>query len=154
MPPVCRVCQHPQKADIDKLLVNGRTSLRNIAEQFGTSATALHRHKQHLPKLLQEAKKADEVSQADNLLEEVRHLQNRAMDILTQAETTGDLRAALMGVREARSCLELCARIAGQIRDQNINLNQNLLVRIVVGQKLPQSVYGELPQSVYGAVPE
>ena len=142
MPQTCRICRHPDRHAIEKALIGGEP-LRSIADRWSVSKSALIRHKDsHLPVQLLKATEAAEVSQADKLLDEVRHLQDKAMDILTQAEAAGDLRAALMGVREARSCLELCARIAGQIRDQSVNLNQHLLVQIVVGQELPQSVFG------------
>jgi len=46
MPPTCTVCRHPQRQTIESMLAAG-WPLRNIAERFATSATALHRHKAH-----------------------------------------------------------------------------------------------------------
>lgn len=55
MPRTCSVCAHPKRADIDKALV-ANEPLRNVAKRYGTSATALHRHKRdHLAELLAQA---------------------------------------------------------------------------------------------------
>ena len=49
MPRSCSICTHPQRQAIDQALMAG-AALRNIAPRFGTSVTALHRHRHaHLP---------------------------------------------------------------------------------------------------------
>jgi len=48
------------------------------------------------------------------------------MNILEAAQDSGDLKTALLGIREARSCLELCMKAEGQIDDRpqiNITIN-------------------------------
>lgn len=40
----CSVCLHDSRVVIDNILASGKLSLRNVAEQFGLSTTALHRH--------------------------------------------------------------------------------------------------------------
>ena len=115
MPRVCTVCVHPQHKDIDNRLINGGT-LRNIAEHFSLSTTSLYRHKEHLPNTLTKARKAEEISQADGLLEQVRSLQARALNILDVAEKTGDLKTVLGAIREARGNLELLGKLAGELQ--------------------------------------
>ncbi len=44
MPRSCSVCHHAQRAAIDQALHAGE-AFRNISGRFGTSTTALHRHK-------------------------------------------------------------------------------------------------------------
>jgi hypothetical protein len=44
----------------------------------------------------------------------VRSLGQHAVDVLATAESTGDLRTALAGIREARGCIELLARLQAQ----------------------------------------
>jgi hypothetical protein len=64
--------------------------------------------------------------QGSNTLAEVRELKARALEILEQAQSAGDLKIALLGIREARGCLELCMKAEGQIDDRpqiNITLN-------------------------------
>jgi len=115
MPRTCTICQHDQRQNIDKALVGGEP-FRNIAERFGTSATALTRHKaEHLPAKLAKAHEAKEVAHASTLLDEVRALRGKAVSILLSAEKAGDLRTALLAVREARSCIELLAELEGEL---------------------------------------
>jgi len=48
MPRACSICTHPDREAIDTALTRG-DAFRNIAPRFGTSVTALHRHKhEHL----------------------------------------------------------------------------------------------------------
>ena len=48
MPRPCTICHHPQRDALDQALQAGE-AFRNIAPRFGTSTTALHRHKhEHL----------------------------------------------------------------------------------------------------------
>jgi uncharacterized protein YerC len=54
----CTICKL-QNAEINSMLVDG-VPLRRIAKQSGTSVTALHRHKRHLPATLAIAKKAEQ----------------------------------------------------------------------------------------------
>jgi hypothetical protein len=52
MPRPCSICTHSQRQAIDAALTAGE-ALRNMAPRFGTSVTALHRHKhEHLLKHL------------------------------------------------------------------------------------------------------
>ncbi len=119
----CTICEHPNRDEIDHLIVNGNT-FRNIAEQFSLSLGAIHRHKSdHLSQTLTKAKEAEEVAHADNLLEQVRGLQERALEILSKAEEEGDLRTALTAIREARGNLELLARLLGELKEgQTVNV--------------------------------
>ncbi len=61
------------------------------------------------------AYQAEQVSKADDLLSQVRALHTKALSILATAETAGELRTALSGVREARGCLELEAKLRGEL---------------------------------------
>ena len=98
MPRRCTICAHPERDDVNQALVAGGP-FRNIAERFGTSATALFRHKaDHLPTSLLKARYAQEVAQGDTLLDQVHFLQARALSILGLAEAAGDLRAALAAI--------------------------------------------------------
>jgi hypothetical protein len=118
MPRSCTVCRHDSRAEIDRALVAGE-AFRNIAERFGTSATALHRHKgEHLPAKLVMAQQAEEVAQADDLLADVRSLQERTLAILEAAEESNQHRTALSAIREARSNLELLAKLLGELDER------------------------------------
>jgi hypothetical protein len=45
MPPLCKVCAHPKRKEIDGMLLDGVSSLRGVGAKFGFGAQALHRHK-------------------------------------------------------------------------------------------------------------
>jgi hypothetical protein len=66
--------------------------------------------------MLLKAKEAREATHADNLLNQVKDLQARALSILSQAERSGDLKTALLAIREARGCLELLGKLAGELQ--------------------------------------
>ncbi len=123
MPRTCTICSHAERDAIDKALVTAEP-LRSIAQRFATSATALHRHKAaHLPAVLAAAQEAQEAAHGDDLLAQVRALQDKALAILDKAEAAGQLNVALQGVREARGCLELLARLLGELQETGPTVN-------------------------------
>ncbi len=72
MPRACTICTHPDRLAVEQALV-ANESYRNIAERFGTSATALTRHKaEHLPGALVQATKAQQESDAIDVMTELR----------------------------------------------------------------------------------
>jgi hypothetical protein len=73
---------------------------------------------------------------------------------LQKAEAAGDLRTALLGIREARSCIELLAEMEGEInRNPQINIlvaPEWLAVRAVLLRAL--QAYPEARQAVAAAL--
>jgi hypothetical protein len=115
MPRTCSVCTHPQRVAIDRALVEG-LPFRHIASRFDTSTAALQRHKaDHLPGHVAKAREAKQVADADDLLRQLKSLHNKAISILQQAEQAGDFRTALMGIREARGCIETLMEVEGEL---------------------------------------
>ena len=114
MSPICTICRHANQAEIDQMLVDG-TSLRNIAKQFGTSATALHRHKKHLAPALAVAKEAAQAADAGTLLDKVKQLLVDAQRLTAQAEQAKQLDVALRGIREVRGVLELLGKVSSEL---------------------------------------
>lgn len=111
LPRACTVCSHPMREHIEEDLIRG-APLRNIAEQYGLSVTALHRHKgSHLPELLLKAREEEEAELAESIYEQVEALRRRTLAILERAEREGDLKTALQAVRELRGILALAYRI-------------------------------------------
>ena len=103
MPRICTVCTHPEKTEIDQALLSGQP-FRKVAERFGTSTSALFRHKSNdIPVALMKAQEAQEISYGDDLFSQVKDLNNRTLRILAQAEAAGDPRVALAAIRAARS---------------------------------------------------
>lgn len=126
MPRTCTVCSHSEREAIDASLVQGE-AFRNIAQRFGTSATALFRHKNDcLPASLVKAREAQEVAAADNVLAQLKNLQQTTLRILRKAEKSGRLGTAVMAIREARGNLELLAELA-QLLDRRPEVNIMLM---------------------------
>ncbi len=117
MPRVSTICTHKNRAKIDKALIT-RRPFRDIAGQHGVSKSALVRHHDdHLPAALVKAQEASEAAQADALLAQLVDLRDKALDVLDTAQGSADLRVALGAIREARGCVELLAKLAGQLKD-------------------------------------
>jgi hypothetical protein len=77
----------------------------------------MERHKAHVPAALALARDAADAAHGDDLLAQVRSLNDKALSILRQAEADGDLRVALQAVRESRGTVELLARLLGELQD-------------------------------------
>ena len=112
----CRVCDHGERAAIDKAIVTRSASLRTIADRYGVSKTALIRHRDsHIPKLVQAAESARAMQAASSgaaLIDELDRLLKKALAILDKAEEAGELKTALQAIREARETIKACADLA------------------------------------------
>jgi hypothetical protein len=106
--------RQPTRVGMYQMLVAG-TSLRNIAAHFGTSATALHRHKKHLAPALAVAKEAAQAADAGTLLDKVKQLLFDAQRLTAQAEQARQLDVALRGIREVRGVLELLGKVSSEL---------------------------------------
>lgn len=87
MPRVCTICTHERRGEIDRALVGG-TPYRDVSGRFGTSKSALERHKaEHLPALLAQVKR-DEESRAVALVGQVEQQAAdetaHALDVMTE----------------------------------------------------------------------
>jgi transposase-like protein len=137
MPRRCSVCDHPERQKVDEALVSG-APYRSIAKRFALSESAVYRHKaEHLPARLAKAREAVEVAQADDLLTQVRDLQDRALAILDRAESAGELRTALGAIREARGSLELLAKLLG-------DLDERPQVNVLIAQEAQTTIIAAL----------
>src|SRR6202142_3468344 len=129
MPRVCTICGHPERSDINEALLRS-DSLRNIAERYGTSVTALHRHKaEHLPAHLVKAKDAAEVLDADRLIEHLESLRRETLDVLAAAKISGDSQTMLKAIARAEAQLRLGAEMLGQLRtkvDPNVRVIRSI----------------------------
>lgn len=116
MPRKCSICSHGEREGIELALVN-QVPYRSIAGQFSVSSSAVERHKrEHLPRSLTHAAEAESAATAGRLLADLLKLQQRTSAVFDVAEREGDLRTALFAIREERGCIELLARLAGELR--------------------------------------
>jgi len=92
----------PLQRWIDKALVDSRP-YRAVARQYGVSDDAVLRHKRsHLPATLVAAKDAKELTRSDDLLSQMRDLNERTLKILARAEEAGDLKTSLAAIVRVR----------------------------------------------------
>jgi hypothetical protein len=115
VPQVCTVCKHAERAQIDRLLVEGST-FRYVAETYSLTPTSLHRHKkEHMPVELTKAKEAQDVADAGTLLGRVGALISRLERIATQAENDKQWLAASGSLREVGRLLRLLGELSGEL---------------------------------------
>lgn len=125
MPRQCTICSHAKRKEIEKGLIKNQT-YRHIALHYGVSTTSLQRHKRnHLPKFLVRAKQMEEITNANYLADEIESLKKRAKTIASKAESNGDYRTALQGVRELTRIVELLAKMRGELNEQSVNVTIN-----------------------------
>ncbi len=118
----CGICSHPRRPDIDAAMVDG-ASLRAIAGQFGTTKSALDRHRKHIAPALAQAKQASEVAEASSLLSRVEKLVSRCERICSKAEEQEHWTGAVAAIREMRGCLELLGKLSGELHPGGVNLS-------------------------------
>jgi transposase-like protein len=111
----CPACQHPKRAEIDLALVRG-VSVRKVAKDHGfPNHVTIWRHAQrHLPKSTPPAAVAAGGS-GDDLLAEVDAIAAQQQRLLDKAEEDKDYRAAITAGRELLRCVELSAKLRGEI---------------------------------------
>ena len=117
MPRSCPICDHEDLDEINAALASNER-IRTIAERWSVRKTALMRHRnEHLPFSAIEAKEAEAEAEeaeedvpAEDLLDQVRDLQESALATLKEAEEAEELNAALRAIREAKGNLELMTK--------------------------------------------
>jgi len=121
MPQPCSICTRPEadRKQIDQALISGRPSLRDTAVQFGTSKSALARHKAHLStKMIATAERKEAVhveALVDDVMVQIRDYDARIADILDRCVAAGDLRSEINALREARELTKLRAQLTGKL---------------------------------------
>ncbi len=139
----CTVCSHPEKEEIDRLLVRG-DSIAGIARDFAVSEDALKRHfDNHVPKTLAASPSAKEITDADKLLFEIEEVKNRALRLLDKAENAQDTRVygpPSQYLKEFREYVRLMAELSGKLAAQPqitiINHPQWIELRTVIIEAL------------------
>jgi hypothetical protein len=121
MTPKCRICDHSRRAEIDAALLAG-DGVRVIAKRVGESKSTIHWHTKHIAGLLAKRPDVKEQAHSDRLFAELKRLTAEAERLKAAAEREGDIRTALMAVRELCRICELMARINGAIADASINV--------------------------------
>jgi len=95
----CSICTHPERLEIDRLLLQG-TSYRDIAGRFGLSKTAISRHKEsHIGTDLRDVREVMVAAREEALsqikAEEVETLETVKAEIITETRASVASRLAL-----------------------------------------------------------
>jgi len=128
MPRSCPICDHEDLDEINAALASNER-IRTIAERWSVRKTALMRHRnEHLPYSAieakeAEAKEAEEDVLGDDLLDQVRDLQERALATLEEAEEAEELNAALRAIREVKGDLELMTDPLNELDERSVDNN-------------------------------
>jgi hypothetical protein len=121
----CTICKHEKRAAIEDALLRN-IPLRTIARDLRTSAAAIFRHKQHLEQKLLIAEHVKEVTEANSLLDRVEALMKDCTGIAAAAKTEKAWPAAISALAQVRACLELLARLTGQLQAGSVQFHAHL----------------------------
>lgn len=102
-------------------IINGHATLREIANKYGVSLGAVHRHKQHIPQQLAVSHEAQKVAKADSVMMRIQELDQRADEIYKQATSESDHGLALKALKELREITGLYAKLTGEIQSGTVN---------------------------------
>jgi hypothetical protein len=145
----CKICQRPDRERIDAAIVIGK-SLNSIAVDCGISPSSVQRHRDKcLAATLAKAAPAvaaAEIDHGTNLAASAAQLRDKALSILAKAERAGDLKTALIGVREAARCVDLLGRVTGDL-DTGITLNVAVAPSLTQLQQAILLALGPFPEA-------
>lgn len=119
----CSVCSHPETDAITFALMHKAKPWKVIVKEYGITHASLGRHRQHIVKsagiikpakphaLLQTQGAVAALLGGNQTQADIRGLRARAESLGLQAEATGDVRTALLAVRELTRLVELQSRL-------------------------------------------
>ena len=119
----CIVCSHPKSDEITFALMHKAKPWKVLAKEYGVANSSLGRHRQHIvasaaivkPPNSHEIRKTQGSIAAllggSQVQSDIKGLRARAESLGLQAEATGDVRTALLAVRELTRLVELQSRL-------------------------------------------
>ncbi len=153
MPRVCTICTHEQRREIDTALLN-ETPLRDIARRYATSKDSLARHRDHLPKQLVKAQEQEDVSQAIDVVKQLKAINGATLAILKEARDDKNGELALKAVDRIQRQLELQAKLLGELQQEgtiNVTVSPEWLsIRAVILQAV--TPYPEAAKAITAAL--
>lgn len=123
MPPRCNVCDHPQKAEIEKAILKGNESMCGIARRYAVSNDSVERHfKRHMTKDVVAALEDGRKRNGKSLIDQLHDIQERSLAVL---DTAGDDHAMLLkAVAECRKNIETMAKLTGELDTRPVQATQ------------------------------
>lgn len=119
MPPTCTICPREDVTEINRLIVLGKPSLRNIAQQFNLADhTALQRHKDCIADLFTERKDAIRAG----LLADVDEVKAEIIEVKSTFSDNPMVRVQLIGKMLDR--IEKEAKLTGAFQKERENSDE------------------------------
>lgn len=150
----CLVCQHTQKATIDRELAAGK-SLRDLSALFRVSEDSLARHRDaHIPIAVAKAQEAEDITRGLDVVKQLRAINGVTMQILHEARQQRNPEVALKAVDRIQRQIELQAKLLGDLDERpvvNVLISPEWLrLRGIIIEAI--SRYPEAKQAVVGAL--
>lgn len=159
VPPKCSICIHPQRPEIDRLLLSDdAASYRDIARRYNVSKDAVARHREaHLSKQMARVAKRNQdadVRQAIDIRTQLFEINDATRAILSEARESGNGALALAAIDRVQRQIETQAKLIDLISDAptiNIHLAPEwVAVRTTIVAAL--EAYPEAAQNVATAL--
>jgi transposase-like protein len=116
----CTICNHDKKLQIDRALVEGKSTAK-IAREYGVSENSLHNHKHnHLSHQLVTAYQQKEVVTGNELLQKIDDLVDKSAQIFRRNFDKKRDVVALQALSQQRSTFELLAKIQVEMHKAKI----------------------------------
>ena len=119
MPKGCKVCRSDNVKEIDKAIIEGET-LQSIADKYHFHISTISRHKPHIASKINTYSALVDAQEGGTVLQRIDDLLQRANNLLDKAEDSGDVKTALIAIREVRGTLELLGKASGQLAPEKI----------------------------------
>ncbi len=127
----CKTCDHLKREAIEQDLLNNVT-YRTIGTKYGISHVSIRRHFEHghIAKDLVRATEVKKIAYSENLLDKLLYLQHEVLKILDEAKNPEEgkpplLNTALSAIGKAAGMLETQAKLAGQLKELEVNIAVN-----------------------------
>lgn len=112
----CTVCAHPNRDEIDSLLVRNAAIYKDLSEKYGLGIGSLCRHnRRHLPETLRKAVEARSRPLVRSVSNRVEKLVQRLEDFATDAHSERAAGKFLAISRELVQALKLAGQISGEV---------------------------------------
>ncbi len=116
----CLVCQHEQKAAIDRELAAGK-SLRDLSALFRVSEDSLARHRDaHISPVVVRAQEAEDITRGLDVVKQLKAINGVTMQILHEARQQKNPDVALRAVDRIQKQLELQAKLLGDLDERPV----------------------------------
>lgn len=117
--PECSICTHPNKEDLDRLILAGEPTRSIAAQRTGITHTTLRRHKRHLEQSLVHADLRN-LPEGGDLLDDAQFLQQQAIEVLEECKKAGAWKVAITAIGVAQRNIELQAKLLGLLQEQQL----------------------------------